>query len=129
MEKRKTDLLKNDLFLASFYLDPRCKAFISEIDQIVATQYLQQTWSHVKLLQQGVASDLSGTQSDSSKTFSTDDDLDMLTAQQHRQSFTSMISPSNNAMQSNSIMVLFSSFANKARLGKKRNCFEILGTI
>ena len=43
IEKRETDLLKNDLFLAFLYLDPRYKVFISEIDQIVATHHLQET--------------------------------------------------------------------------------------
>ena len=28
---------KDDLSLASLYLDPRCKVFISEIDQVFAT--------------------------------------------------------------------------------------------
>ena len=78
MEKRETELLKNDLFLASLYLDPRYKTFISEIDQIVATQHLQQTWDRLKLLQQKLPSDLSGIEVDSSKTSSTDDDLDIL---------------------------------------------------
>ena len=50
MEKREADLLKNDLFLAFLYLNPRYKVFISEIEQFVATQYLQQTWDHLKLL-------------------------------------------------------------------------------
>ena len=58
MEKRETDLLKNDLFLASLYLNFRYKVFISEIDQIVASQHLQQTWDRLKLLEQEVASDL-----------------------------------------------------------------------
>ena len=43
MEKRETNLLKNNLCLASLYLDPRYKVFISDIDQIVATKHLQQT--------------------------------------------------------------------------------------
>ena len=50
MKTRETNLLKNDLFLASLYLDPTYKVFISEIDQIVATQHLQQTWGRLKLL-------------------------------------------------------------------------------
>ena len=50
--------------------------FISEIDQIVATQDLQQTWDRIKLLQQEVASNLSGSEPDSSKTSNADDDLD-----------------------------------------------------
>ena len=100
--------------------------FISEIDKIVATQYLQQTWDRLKLLQQQVASDLSGTEPDSFETSSADDDLDILikarekAPQQHRQSFTSVISTSNNAMQRNSIMVLLNSFANKSRLEKNK---------
>ena len=112
MEKRETDLLKNDRFLAFLYLDPRYKVFISEIDQIVATQHLQQTWDRLKLLQQEVASDLFGTESDSSETPSAHDDLDILiearekAAQKRRQSFTSVIFTSNNAMQRNLIMVL-----------------------
>ena len=98
--------------------------FISEIDQIVATQHLQQTWDPVKLLQQEIASDLSGTEPDSSKTSSADNDLDILikarekAVGQHLQSFTSVISTSNNAMQRNSIMVLLNFFANEPRLGK-----------
>ena len=47
MKKREIELLKNDLFLASLYLDPRYKMFISEIDKIVATQHLQQTWDRL----------------------------------------------------------------------------------
>ena len=124
IEKREIDLLKNDLFLASLCLHPRYKVFIYEIDQIVAAQHLQQTWD--SLLQQEVASDLSGTEPDSSKTSSTNDDLDILikargkAAQQHRQSFTSVSSTSNNAMQRSSIMVLLNSFANELRLGKTK---------
>ena len=136
MERRETELLKNDLFLASLYLDPRHKMFISEIDQIFATQHLQQTWDRLKLLQQELPSDLSGTEADSSKTSSTDDDLDILiksrekAAEQNRQSFTSVIFTSNNAMQRNSIMVLLYSFANEPRLGKtKIFCNSLLGTI
>ena len=78
MEKRQTEVLKNDLFLASLYLDPRCKWFISEINQIVATQHLQQTWDRLKLLQQELPSYISGAEVDSSETSSTDDDLDIL---------------------------------------------------
>ena len=44
MKKRKTDLLKNHLLLAALFLDPRYKVFVSDIDQIIATQHLQQTW-------------------------------------------------------------------------------------
>ena len=51
--------------------------FISETDQIIATQHFQQTWNRLKLLQQEVASDLSGTELDSSETSSADDDLDI----------------------------------------------------
>ena len=68
--------------------------FISEIDQIVATQHLQQIWDRLKLLQQELPSNLSGTEVDSSETFrSTDDDLDILikarekAAEQNQQSF------------------------------------------
>ena len=61
MEKRETDLLKNELFLASLHFDPRYKVLISKIDQIVVIQHLQQTLDRLKLLQQDVASDLSGT--------------------------------------------------------------------
>ena len=101
--------------------------FVSIIDQIVATQYLQQTWDCLKLLQQEAASDFSGTEPDSFETSSADDDLDMLiearekAAQQHGQSFTSVIFTSINATQKNSIMALRNSFANEPRLGKKRN--------
>ena len=76
------------------YLDPRYKMFISEMNQIVATQHFQQTWDRLKLLQQELPSNLFGTEADSSKTSSTDDDLDILikarekTAEQNRQSFT-----------------------------------------
>ena len=49
----------------------------SEIDQIVSNQHWQQTWDRLKLLQQVEASDLSGTELDSSKTSSADDDLDI----------------------------------------------------
>ena len=79
------------------------------------------------MLQQEVASDLSGTEPDSPETSSTDDDLDIQikarkkAAQQHRQSFTLVISTSNNAMQRNSIMELLNSFANEPRLGKNKN--------
>ena len=75
-------------------------------------------------------SDLSGTEVDSSETSSTDDDLDILiktrekAAEQNRQSFTSVIFTSNNAMQRNSIMVLLNSFANKPRLGKNENVLQ-----
>ena len=51
MEKKETDLLKNDLFLASSFLHPRYKVLISESDEIVATQHLQQTWDRLELLQ------------------------------------------------------------------------------
>ena len=130
MKKSETELFKNDLFLASLYLDPRYKMFISEIDQIVANQHLQQTWDRLKLLQQELPSDLSGTEVDSSKTSSTDDDLDILikarekTAEQNLSifhSFTSVIFTSNNAMRRNFIMVLLNSFANEPRLGKNEN--------
>ena len=127
MEKRETDLLKNDLFLASLYLDPQCKVFISKIDQIVATQHLQQTWDRLKLLQQEIASDLSGADPDSSETSSADDDFDTLiearekAAQQHRQSFTSVISTFHNAIQRNLFMVLLNSFANEPELGKNEH--------
>ena len=79
--------------------------FISEIDQIIANQHLQQIWDRLKLLQQELPSDLSGTEVDSSKTLSTDDDLDILikarekTAEQNLSnfhSFTSVIFTSNN---------------------------------
>ena len=89
MEKREADLLKNDLFLALLYLNPRYKVCISEIEQFVATQHLQQTWDRLKLLQQEIASTLSATEPDSSETSSADDDLDILikarekAAQQH----------------------------------------------
>ena len=111
-------------------LDPRYKIFISEIDQIVATQHLQQTWDRLKLLQQELPSNLSGTDIDSSKTSNTDENLDILikarekAAEQNRQSFTSVIFTSNNAMQRNSIMVLLNSFANKPRLGKNENVLQ-----
>ena len=115
------------------YFDPRYKLFISEIDQVFATQHLQQTWDRLKLLQQQLPSNLSGTEVDSSETSSTDDDLDILikarekAAEQNRQSFTSVIFTSNNAMQRNSIMVLLNSFANEPRSGKNENflqCWE-----
>ena len=77
VEKRETDFVKNDLFFAFLYFDPRYKVFIFAIDQIVATQHLQQTWDSLKLLQQEVASDLSGTEPDSSEISSADDDLDI----------------------------------------------------
>ena len=128
--KKETELLKNDLFLASLYLDPRYKMFVSEIDQIVATQHLQQTWDRLKLLQQELPSNLSGTKVNSSKTLSTDDDLDILikarekAVEQNRKSFTSVIFTSNSAMQRNSIMVLLNSFANEPRLGKNKNVLQ-----
>ena len=77
-EKSETELLKNNLFMASLYLDPRYKMFISEIDQIVANQHLQQIWDRLNLLQHELPSDLSGTKVDLSKTSSTDNDLDIL---------------------------------------------------
>ena len=127
MQKRNTELLKNDLFLASLYLDPRYKMFISEIVQIVATQYLQQIWDRLKLLQQELPSDLSGTEIASSETSSTDNDLDTdndhtreKAAEQNRQSFTSVIFTSNNAMQRNFIMVLLNSFAKKPNWEKTK---------
>ena len=104
--------------------------FISEIDQIVATHHLQQTWDRLKLLQQELTSDLSGTEVDLSETSSTDDDLDILikarekAAEQSRQFFTLVIFTSNNAMQRNSIMVLLTSFANEPRLGKNKNVLQ-----
>ena len=104
--------------------------FISEIDQIVATQHLQQTWDRLKLLQQKLPSDLSSTEVDSCETSSTNDDLDILikarekAADQNRQSFTSVIFASNNAMQRNSIMVLLNSFVNEHRLGKNENVLQ-----
>ena len=126
MEKRETELLKHDQFLASLYLDPRYIMFISKIDQIVATQHLQQTWDRLKLLQQELPSDLSGTEVDSSKTLSTDDDLDILikarekAAEQNQKSFTSVIFTSNYAMQRDSIMVLLNSFANEPNWEKAK---------
>ena len=77
MEKRETDLLKNDLFLALSYLDPRYKMFISVIDQIVVTQHLQQTWNRLKLLRQELPSDSCGTEVDSFETSSNNNDLDI----------------------------------------------------
>ena len=88
---------------------------------------MQQTWDRLKLLQQEIVSDLSGTEPDSSETSSADDDVDILietrekAAQQHRQSYTSVSSTFNDAMQRNSIMVLVNSFGNEPRLGKNEN--------
>ena len=52
--------------------------FISEIDEIIATQHLQQTWDRLKLLQQELPSNLLGAEVDFFKTSRTDDHLDIL---------------------------------------------------
>ena len=88
------------------------------------------TWDRLKLLQQKLPSDLSGTEVDSSKTSSTDDDLDILikarekAGERNRQSFTLVIFTCNNAMQRNSIVVLHTYFANKPILGKNENVLQ-----
>ena len=97
MEKRETELLKNDLFLASLCLDPKYKMLFLKLIKLLPTQHLQQTWDRLKLLQQELPSDLSRTEVDSSETSSNDDDLDLLikarekAAEQNRQSFTKVI--------------------------------------
>ena len=60
------------------YLYPKYKVFIAKMDEVVATQHLQHTWNRLKLLQQEVASDLFGTEPDSFKISSADNDLDIL---------------------------------------------------
>ena len=102
-------MLKNELFLVSSYLDPRYKVFISEIDQTVATNLgllkVVATRGSKQFIWYTV-------EPNSFKISSANNDLDILikarkkTAQQHLQSFTLVISTSNNAMQRNSIMVL-----------------------
>ena len=91
---------------------------------------MQQTWDRLKLLQQELPSDLSGTEVVSSETSSTDDDLDIKiearekVAEQNRQSFTLVIFTSNNAMQRNSNMMLLNFFANEPRLEKNESVLQ-----